>query len=373
LGGIDSVIDQDQARKFWANWVRREIGGNDMIQEAAVSAAVNELLLGHDNQAAADAARDTAHRLGGGLPPASTTPAPSTSTPAPTPTRDASPVSTAPSGAVTTGQPGQPLRCKLCGSTPAANMTIHEHNGRLLWMVHKTNKGPFCRDCGTALLRHHQNSTLYQGWFGIFSFFITPITLLLNLGAWRKVKALGPPQRDPNVESKIPAPLNPGKPLLRRPGPYVAGVVVAAVVVFFGIQRADSGGCLDSQKSLGNRQTRLHNAFVEVYNRDFKAIDACQTVDCEKAPKLEIASALKTYSDGLNKICWPDKYRADVTQLTQANTAMADAFTNWATATTPAQDQSLQSAAKEQDTRQGVADDVVSKDLGVPLATPAPS
>ncbi len=32
------MIDQDQARKFWANWVRREIGGNDMVQEAAASA-----------------------------------------------------------------------------------------------------------------------------------------------------------------------------------------------------------------------------------------------------------------------------------------------------------------------------------------------
>src|SRR5260370_15130178 len=85
---LSGMIDQDQARKFWANWVRREIGGNDMIQEAAVSAAVNELLLGHDNQAAADAARNTAHRLGGGLPAPSatlTTPTPTTaSTFAPT-------------------------------------------------------------------------------------------------------------------------------------------------------------------------------------------------------------------------------------------------------------------------------------------------
>jgi hypothetical protein len=373
------MIDQDQARKFWANWVRREIGGNDMIQEAAVSAAVNELLQGRDNQAAADAARRTAQSLGVGVSTPHPNPAhagnPATLTPLAPPQGGresvATPITSV--GSVPVGQAGQPLVCKLCGSTPAANMTIHEHNGRLLWMVHKTNKGPFCRDCGTALLRHHQNSTLYQGWFGIFSFFITPITLLLNLGAWRKVKALGPPQRDPNIESKIPAPLSPGKPLLRRPGPYVAGAVVAAVIVFFGIRGADTGGCLDSQKTLGNRQTRLHNAFVEVYNRDFKAIDACQTVDCERPPKLEIASALKTYSGGLNKICWPDKYRADVTSLTQANTGMADAFTNWATATTPAQDQSLQSAAKEQDTRQGVADDVLSHDLGVPLATPAPS
>src|SRR5712692_8338059 len=63
-GDTDRMIDQDQARKFWTSWVRREIGGSDMIQEAAVSAAVNELLLGHDNQAAADAARNTANRLG---------------------------------------------------------------------------------------------------------------------------------------------------------------------------------------------------------------------------------------------------------------------------------------------------------------------
>src|SRR5256886_11878565 len=66
---IEFVIDQDQARKFWTSWVRREIGGSQMIQEAAVSAAVNELLLGHDNQPAADAARSTAQQLGGNIPP----------------------------------------------------------------------------------------------------------------------------------------------------------------------------------------------------------------------------------------------------------------------------------------------------------------
>ena len=361
------MIDQDQARKFWANWVRREIGGNDMVQEAAASAAVNEVLQGRDNQAAANAARRTAQSLGVGVPPMNApqpvlAPSPTVSSGAPLPT---------PVGAVPTTQAGQPLVCKLCGSTPAANMTIHEHNGRLLWMVHKTNKGPFCRDCGTALLRHHQNNTLSQGWFGIFSFFITPVTLLLNLGAWRKVKALGPPQRVPNVQSKIPAPLNPGKPLLRRPGPYVGAVVLAGVLVFLAVKSADTGGCLDNTTDLGNRMTRVHNAFVEVYNRDIKAIDACQSVDCEKAPKLDIAAALKTYSDGLGKICWPDKDRSDANALISANTTMADAYTNWATATTAAQDQSLQTAAREQDTRQSATDDILAHDVGVPSASPA--
>ncbi len=266
------MIDQDQARKFWTNWVRREIGGSDMIQEAAVSAAVNEVLLGRDNQAAADAARDTAHRLGGGV-----------STPDPDP-------------------PPQGGRATV--ATPVA-----------------------------------------------------------------------PGGAAPTVNTRIPAP-NPGKPLLRRPWPYVAGaatVAAAAILLIFAGRSVNNLGCLVGQTTLGHRMTTLHNAFVDVYNRDFNVIDACQSVDCEKAPKLEIAASLKTYNDGLDKICWPNKYKADMTALKQANTAMADAFTNWATATTPAQDQSLQGAAKEQDTRQGVADDILSHDLGVPLATAAPS
>jgi hypothetical protein len=125
---------------------------------------------------------------------------------------------------------GQLLACRLCGSTPAARVTIHEHNGRIAWMVHKQNKGPFCRDCGIALFRQHQNSTMYQGWFGFFSFFLTPLTLLINLVTWLRLRSLAPPHREASVTSRIPAPLNPGKPLLSRIGPYVA----LAVAVFVG-------------------------------------------------------------------------------------------------------------------------------------------
>ena len=251
------MIDQDQARKFWTGWVRREIGGSAMIQDAAVSAAINELLLGHDNQAAADAARSTAQQLAGDIPPVSAT---------------------------------------LPASTPAATPTA----GR--------------------------------------------------------------------------SPLNPAKPLFRRPWrAAAAGVAVAAIIAIFATRSVHNLGCLVGQTTLGHRTTTLHNAFVDVYNRDFKVIDACTSVDCEKAPKLEIAGSLKTYNNGLNAICWPDKYKADATALMQANSAMADAFTTWATATTPAEDQSLQTAAKEQDDKQGVADDMLSTDLGVPLPTNAPS
>jgi hypothetical protein len=266
------MIDQDQARKFWTSWVRREIGGSDMIQGAAVSAAVNELLLGHDNVAAADAARTTARQLGGGV------------------------------------------------STP------HAQGGK------ETVATP--------------------------------------------PRPAAPGGAAPIVASRIAGTRNPGTSLLRRPWLYlggVAGIAATALVVIFIVRSAHSLGCLVSQTTLGHRMTTLHNAFVDVYNRDFNVIDACTSVDCEKAPKLEIAASLKTYNDGLDKICWPSKYTADVTALKEANSGMADAFTTWATATTPAEDNSLETAAKAQDAQQGVADDALSRELGVPVTTPTPT
>jgi len=185
-----------------------------------------------------------------------------------------------------------------------------------------------------------------------------------------------PQETAATIESRIPAPLSPDKPMLRRPWPYLAGaagVAVAAVLVIFAARNAHTIGCLVGQTTLGDRTTSLHNAFVDVYNRDFDAIDACTSLDCEKTPKLEIAASLKTYNDGLDKICWPNKYKAEVMALKEANIAMADAFANWATANTQDEDKTLQYAAKQQDNRQGVADDILSHDLGVPLATPAPS
>src|SRR2546425_5876048 len=100
------MIDQDQARKFWTNWVRREIGGNDLVQEAAVSAAVNEILQGRDNQAAADAARRTAQSLGIGVPAM-------TASPSAAPTRNAPFPAPADAGDSPGRKKGQTTPCKI--------------------------------------------------------------------------------------------------------------------------------------------------------------------------------------------------------------------------------------------------------------------
>lgn len=352
----------DETRKFWADWVRREIGGPDMVQEAAVFSALSELQQGHDAQAAADGARRTAESLGVVVKPSIRPPAMPGGTAIPAP------------GAPVAAPTAPRVACKLCGSTPAARVTLHEHNGRIIWMTHKTNKGPFCRDCGIALLRHHTNSTLYQGWFGIFSFFMTPITLLLNLNAWRTLKGLAAPQRDPSVQSRIPAPLNPGKPLVNRPGPYVGLIVVAAAAALLGLKGADTGGCLDNSVEMGNRVTTMHNTYVEHFNADTTAIDACATLACEQAPKLDLAAALTTYNKGLATVCWPSKAKDDAARLQQVNTETIAAFTAWAGATSLAEDKQLAQAAAEKVRDRRAADDIVSADLGVQVgANPASS
>ena len=62
-----------------------------------------------------------------------------------------------------------------------------------------------------------------------------------------------------------------------------------------------------------------------------------------------------------------------VATLVQANAGMADTMTAWAAATTPAEDQNLVQTVNLQSTRRRDADAALSRDLGVPAATPTAS
>jgi hypothetical protein len=193
------MAGSDATHAYWRDWVRHQIGGNEIVQAAALGAALDQIRQGNDGAAAAAAAQRVAESM----------------------------------GVVPKGKAPGALACRLCGSTPAVNVRIREHNGRIIFMVSKTRRGPFCRSCGLALFRQMQNSTLYQGWFGMVSFFITPIILFLNVLAWLRLQALPHPSRNPNVQSAIPAPLDPGKPLFQRAGPYIAGVLLGVLGLLF--------------------------------------------------------------------------------------------------------------------------------------------
>lgn len=107
-------------------------------------------------------------------------------------------------------------------------MTVFEHNGYVILMQFKNLKGPFCRNCGLHAWRKMTDATLLRGWLGMFSFFIAPITALINVINLPKLEGLPPPY--PGTAVRQPA--DPGGSLFSRPGVYVYAAVIVVVLLF---------------------------------------------------------------------------------------------------------------------------------------------
>jgi hypothetical protein len=132
------------------------------------------------------------------------------------------------------------VSCRLCGSVPAVDVTFRGHVGMVYLMRFKRFGGPFCRDCGLGTFRHMTSRTLVQGWYGYGSFFITPITVIINLFRRNKVAALAPPRPNPYGPSRQP--MNPGNRLLARPMTWIGLAVpfVVLALLIFAISHSDS-------------------------------------------------------------------------------------------------------------------------------------
>ncbi|MEV0335604.1 hypothetical protein [Nocardia sp. NPDC050717] len=104
------------------------------------------------------------------------------------------------------------LCCLHCGATPATAVTVRSHRGFILWMQFVRVPGPFCRNCGLATLRRMTVESLWLGWWGPLSLFINMFTLLSNSSAHSRITELPPP--NPGSPGR---PMDPGKPVLRRP------------------------------------------------------------------------------------------------------------------------------------------------------------
>jgi hypothetical protein len=114
--------------------------------------------------------------------------------------------------------------CQVCGAMPAAPVTVRGHQGMVVIMKFLKREGLFCRTCALASFRDMQADTLVLGWWGALSVLITPITLLSNLGALSGIKRIPEP-----VAPGWRPPLDPGKPVLRRPAGILALIPVALV------------------------------------------------------------------------------------------------------------------------------------------------
>lgn len=107
-------------------------------------------------------------------------------------------------------------------------------------------EGMFCRTCALASFRDMQADTMVLGWWGPLSVLITPFVLLTNLAALSGIRRIPEP-----VAPGFRPPLDPGKPVFRRPAGILAlipvGLLGLAVFAFtalllVGLVTGSSGG-----------------------------------------------------------------------------------------------------------------------------------
>ncbi|MFE0461569.1 hypothetical protein ACFW1A_20195 [Kitasatospora sp. NPDC058965] len=139
------------------------------------------------------------------------------------------------------------LRCRFCGSVPAAEATFYGHQGLLIMMRFLSRRGPFCRDCGIATHRAMTANSLLQGWWGLLSSVINPITMLRNLPQRAKINKLPPP-----MPGGPTTPMNPGRPLFRRPAALGLLIPVLAIgLIVYSVQGspdyANVGDCVQNK------------------------------------------------------------------------------------------------------------------------------
>jgi len=129
--------------------------------------------------------------------------------------------------------PTEQVSCRFCGSVPARDVTFRGHQGILIVMRWLSVRGPFCRDCGLAVFRDMTGKTLWQGWWGLISFCVTPFILLINAFRRGRVANLAAPRPHPTMPSQPP--MNPGRPLVARVGTWIGPLIALTLIAIIAI------------------------------------------------------------------------------------------------------------------------------------------
>ena len=73
--------------------------------------------------------------------------------------------------------------CDACGAyAPVMNATYHQNTGMLVMRQHRRAGGTFCRSCHYRFFWRLTLHTLFLGWWGTISVFLTPLFLINNVG-----------------------------------------------------------------------------------------------------------------------------------------------------------------------------------------------
>jgi hypothetical protein len=72
--------------------------------------------------------------------------------------------------------------CRACGRfAPTKKVLFVQHIGAIILMFHKRIGGEMCRGCIDQYFSQYTLTTLFLGWWGVASFFITPCVLVYNV------------------------------------------------------------------------------------------------------------------------------------------------------------------------------------------------
>lgn len=125
--------------------------------------------------------------------------------------------------------------CWLCGSAPAAPVTLRTCRTLVLSVKISTVDGSVCRACGLALYAAFQRETLTRGWWGVGLVVAVP-ALVTNWFAARSLRGhLRPAYRDLSVVSATSSPMPPMRRVSADPLVWIAPAGALALVTVLAV------------------------------------------------------------------------------------------------------------------------------------------
>jgi hypothetical protein len=117
---------------------------------------------------------------------------------------------------------------------------VRRHVGLIILQQFFTMRVNACRSCGRSLLRRYTLQTLWQGWWGVISFFFNWFVLAANALAWRRVSSLQSPSVSGELIADSPTGFRdiehgPNAPSKSRSWLKNAGIAVVAIFVLIGV------------------------------------------------------------------------------------------------------------------------------------------
>ena len=167
--------------------------------------------------------------------------------------------------------------CDMCGWGPAKNVKFYAVTGLIIFLRTYTFDAKMCRSCALGIYNEAQRNTLLKGWWGIFSFFVTIVTFILNASHVNSVKSMLPPQgRYPGAYSLSPVPLPALRPWWKSPGSMIASAIAIGVTVMFVAGAVDDASRPTAPASIPTTPTpEKTQSFIEKIGNESGYLGTC--------------------------------------------------------------------------------------------------